>query len=65
MALLVAAYIYKRGIKYLQLSNYRTRGLSESLNLSGGGVVDTPIAIAGIADLLRLFLRPWFPFGLP
>ena len=58
MALLVAAYIYKRGIRYLQLSNYKTRGLSESLNLSNKGVIDTPIIIAGIADLLRLFLRP-------
>jgi len=47
VALLVAAHIHIRGIRYLQLSSSRTRGSIEFSDLLGNKVVDTLNTIAG------------------
>jgi hypothetical protein len=53
IALLVAAYIYVRGIRYLQLSNSKTRGTKEFIIPLGNIVVDTSITLALKAGPLR------------
>jgi hypothetical protein len=61
VALLIAAHIYVRGMKCLQLSNSKTRGTVESLALLSDVVVDTSITVALEAEPLRRSLAPWFP----
>ena len=60
MALLVAAHIHIRGIRYLQLSNSKTRGTKESLVPLSNAVVDTPITLAIVAEPLRHLPTPCF-----
>ena len=62
IALLVAAHIYERGIRYLQLSNLKTQGSEEFLVLLGVKVIDTLNAIASLAGPLRRFLILYFSY---
>jgi len=58
IALLVAAHIYIRGIRYLQLSNSKTQGTKEFMIPLGNIVVDTSITLASKAGPLRYLPIP-------
>ena len=59
VALLVAAHIYKRGIRCLQLSSFITRGRNaESKVLLNNFAMDSSIIVAPVAEPLRCFPVP-------
>jgi hypothetical protein len=58
MALSVAAHIYIQGIRYLQLSNLKTRGTKEFMIPSGNIVIDTSITLASKAGPSRYLSTP-------
>jgi hypothetical protein len=60
IAFLVATYIYKRRIKYLQLFNLKTQRSEEFLVLLRVKVIDTFNIIASLIEPLRRFLTPCF-----
>jgi len=63
IALLVAAYIYIWGIRYLQLFNSKTRGTEEFLVSLSNTVINTPITLVIIAEPLRYLPIPYFSTG--